>query len=491
MSNTRYNKQAFYWGMTQDERMWWDLGFIYSENIDPISNTWYFELSKKPVKSFFTGTASAQEITHLLLVFDDIVAFTEFNIYSSNIWDTTSLWGLPWWTKKDYKQVWTFWDYVYWTYVDSTWSPTVINLFRFLKSDIQAWSITITAPYTWFTWTLPDFDNTVDYYLQEQIWTSIYLTIWEIIYELDYWTNTINTFDIFKDTITWLNYAWWHFKVITEWGLLMLWDWYSQSISEVISLWQSTFWSTQIADTDYVFTWTTWSTIWSQLPTLNLLNWYQLQKMFSISESDVIWEKRFRIKYIGQQSLTTIKNFVIMIDRDDSTNDRIAVFWNNINWFPRAYFLINTKSSDWTSFNGIKSLLWVWNKLYIAYNNANHWVDIIDFWLFNTASYEASGHLITNLEDMWDKIVRKGQNTLISKVSWVDATHTVKIDKNIDLWWFTNITTINSQPEHWISKQSTVWDFREIALKYTLTSWDWTTSPRVYWLNLDYENQGV
>lgn len=497
--NSRYTKQHFYWWMTQDERYWWDTWFLYWENIDPISNTWFVELSKLPTKWIYTKVWSQYRVRMMLDIWTDVLFFTDDNIFSLNWWDAFSIARLPT-NYIEFQQVWTQWDYFYMTAVNTNPVTPIISLHRALISDvaptitaaIENWLSILDVSWSFTGATYPDYDSLNRFYTVEQIWTSTYLGIYKKIYEIDHILGTITEFDIFNSNVVWMDYVWWSFKVVLENWQIALWDWYSQGISDISNTGQSAFWSTQIADQEFVFTWSTWATAWENLTTLNLLNWFTFEKLFSISKSDVLWTKRFRIEYNWIQSLAIINNLLCMVDKDDNLKDRLAVFWNNVAGFPRAYFILNTHSSEWIEFNNITSLKSIKQKLYIWYDNWTHiWVDVVDFWVYADSNYNASWYIVTNLEDMDDKLSRKANNTLITKVSWIDATHTITPSINTDWWGFTALTTLTTQPKFWIAKETKVWDFRDIAFKYTLTSWDWLTSPRIYWLMLEYENQWV
>lgn len=482
--NIPYTKQYYYWWQTQDDRLWWDIGYLYWENVNPFVSTGHIELSKAPTLLFSTWDNIIFDID----IDDKKIFFNEIGEILNYSW--VVIWQMTVTThaqEEEPRQVFSVGATTYMTYVDG-W---VLKLASFTTPTdaTSASTISITAPNTSLTGTMAS-TTWVNNFTIIQIGNIVYLGIWKKISRLDFWTSTITNFNYWWEDITGLNYANQRIRVYTK-KKIWAWDWVTEWPWEVQAFGDSIVWVSQIWDTDLIFSgnYAPWGTLWEiGKPSLYELWPNGITKLFTMSYSPALWHSKFRTVWRWPQSITRVNDFYAFIDKDDNLNERIAVYWNQP-WIQKAYVVLNTKSSNWELFDDIYSVSSNGSKLYISYNNGTPKIDVIDF-ADNTTTYEPTGYLVTNVEDMWNKLIRKANCQLFTRLSDIDASNTVVLSSNVNLWWFTTIGTVNTLDYSEIDRQAIQWDFRDICFKVTLNSAG-TTSPKLYWQQLEYEEQRV
>ena len=492
-NNTAYSKQYFYGWQTQDDRLWGDTGFLYGENINPFNSTGYVELSKKPLLLQETITLINNKIK-----VKDPASSNKWDLF---VWSATFYKGWQtafWWQNLDptypnvadrqIKHIWQMWDYVYWTYnVDSS-NPMVIG--RFEVTELQ--NSSMTAPTYWYTGLTGSFNPSglTGVFKQEIVWNIVYLTMWDKISVLDFWDNSITNYNFWGETIVGINYDN-GFRITLESGRTFIWDWVSEWPWEMYELPDSIITTTQIWNETYMIGWQyQWYGLSS--PTLYKLSASWFEKLFSQSKSLVTGDSKFRIVMNGNNCITKIRDFIVMIDENNNGKDRIAVYGNTVNGLQRAYVIISTRNSQWNEMTEIWMIKGEWNKLYIwRTDGTNYGIDTLNFDPFEIdQEYHASWFVITNVEDMGDKVIRKAKCQLHTRLSGVTATRNVVISSNTNYAGFNTVATVTDLDESEIDRQSTIWDYRDICFKYVLNS-DWEVSPRLYWLKLEYEPQGL
>lgn len=484
-----YSKQYYYWWQTQDDRLWGDIGYLYSENINPFNSSGYVELSRKPtlVQTTWSLATDMQTIKY---------NNTEYKVFISSAtifkkW-TTSAWGqnldktYPDVPDRQIKHFFQVWDWVYWTY-EGDWSEMII--WRFENSEIANSSMTTpTYGYSWLTWTLSPRNPTGVYKLLK-IWNLVYLTCGTKIDLLDFGTGQITNFDFWEDEIVGIDYNGNNIVLAVKWGALWYWDWVSESpwsryvfpdyIVDTITLWTSTYAITGQYQ-------------WYGLTSPSLYKFWDngIEKMFTQTKSETINESKFRIVFNSNQSIAKLRDFIVFIDQANTGEDRIAVYGNRP-WLPNAYVVLNTRNSNGDNFTEIWFIKWYGNELYIGwYDWTSYGVDVINFDPFADFTYESTGYICTNTEDMQDKVIRKARCQLFTRLDNIDANNTAILSANIDGAWYETIATVTELDSSDIDRQSITWDFRDISLKVTLTS-QWTTSPRLYWQKLQDDKQGI
>ena len=488
-----YSKQLFYGWQTQDDRLWWDVWFLYSENINPFTSTGYVELSRKP---------TAVQTTNILCT--DTIEIQNPDLYSTR-WKIftgsatifkewqTAFWGQNFdpsyitnVADRQIKHIWQEWEYVYWTY---EWSGANMIIGRFEALDLNNSYWTPTYWYSWFTGTL-NAKHTSWVYKMVKVGNIYYLTMWDKISRVDFWTMSITNYDFWGDIIVWINYKNGWFQITLKWGKVYFWDGVSDGPWDIQELPDYIVATVQIW-TDTYLIW--WEYQWYGLssPSLYVLwaNWFE--KLFTQTKSEVMNESKFRIVFNSNQSVTKVRDFIVMIDQANTGKDRIAVYGTNVKWLPRAYVVLNTRNSAGSEMIEIGFVKAFGNKLYFSwYDGTNNWVDYINFDPFALFTYESTGFIVTNYEDMWDKVIRKAQCQLFTRLSNIDSSNTVKIEQYSDDGAFTNMKTVNSLDSTSIDRESNIGEFRDTCFKLTLTG-SWDKSPRLYWLKLEYENQGI
>ena len=125
----KYIKSNWYEWMSEDDVLWWPNRYLYSENIDVLSNSNYIQLYNKPTKAIYTlkNVNNQLAIINRITNASTVLAFCDdWQVYSEDEWDTavydnSSLGNLEY-------PVFTLWDYVY--FVNNTWPTSAFKLNR-------------------------------------------------------------------------------------------------------------------------------------------------------------------------------------------------------------------------------------------------------------------------------------------------------------------------------------------------------------------------
>lgn len=488
-----YTKQYYYWWQTQDDRLGWDIGYLYSENLNPFASTGHIELSRKPTLSQTTNELCTDSIE---VKFTDTINTKKIFISQATIfkeWQTAFWWqnldpSYPTPEDRYIRHIWQMWNYVYWTYDTDTSSMAI---WRFEAIELNNASlIAPTYQYSGFTWNLNG-KHISGVHKMATVGNIVYLTMWEKISRIDYWAMTITNYDFWWDVIVGINYkSWGWFEVCLKWGKIFFWDGVSDWPWELQQLPDYVVATSQIWDDTYIIWWQ-YQWYWLSSPTLYRLWANGFEKLFTQTKSYVLNESKFRIVFNSNQSITKVRDFIVMIDQANTGNDRIAVFGSNVNWLQRAYVVLNTRNSQGSDMVEIGFVKWYGNKLYFWWSDWDtKGIDYIDFDPFADFTYESTWYVVTNVEDMWNKLIRKAQCQLFTRLSDVDTNNTVVLAMNKNISTFENIATVTELDYVGIDRQAIQWDFRDVCLKVTLNSAG-TTSPKLYWQQLQYEEQPI
>lgn len=484
-----YSKQYWYWWQTQDDRLWGDVWYLYSENINPFTSTWSVELSRKPTTVQSTGglvTAYYRikyNYTEYWLFVSNETFYKEWIVWT---WGQNSDPTYPNLEDRQIKHFFQIWDYVYWTYNKDETNSMVF--WRFASNEIA--NSSLTAPTYGYTGTFsgslnPSWSSWI--FKQYILWNIAYLTMWSKISVVDFGANTITNYDFWGEHIMSINYSGSSFLIALKWWKVWTWDgvtewpwelWeFPDYIVDAITLWSD----------NYVIC-GQYQGYWLTSPTLYKL-WQGIEKLFTQTKSTALNESKFRIVFNSNQSITKVRDFIVMIDQSNTGKDRIAVYGNSVKWLPKWYVVLNTRNGSWEDMVEIWFVKWVGNRLYFSWSNSTtFWVDYINFDPFALFEYETTGFICTNVEDMWDKVIRKAKCQLHTALSDITGG-SVDININTDLLWYEAVWTVTELDYSWVDRYAIQGNFRDISVKYTLNRWN--TSPRLYWLKIENESQRV
>ena len=131
----QYIKSKWYWWISEDDYLWWDTRYLYSNNLNTTWNAQYIELNNKPVKS---STTTA--VRNLLEVLDYATNSTKVYAFCSwwkvfRAWSDTAVYTntniefawLPAFVMNWTYQSWTEWLNQRYIYFVTAWNPFKLN----------------------------------------------------------------------------------------------------------------------------------------------------------------------------------------------------------------------------------------------------------------------------------------------------------------------------------------------------------------------------
>lgn len=486
-----YLKSKWYGWISEDDYLWGDNRYLYSENVNTTENAQYIELYNKPIKSTYTTSS----IQNLIEVKDystntaKVYAFCHWwKVYRSDsdtlVYENSSIdfnW-LPAFTFAWSYQSWTNWDgspiystnrYIYFI---TSWSPYKLN-----RTTLSSWGspelnfLEISDPlYSNKRWVVIRDDIAV-------IW------IWESITVLTHTEWAADSYEIFNITqweeIAWITYSSWYFRIYTvEWRLL-LWDWVWTSFAESVPLSIKIEWVYQYLWTDYIFSWYQNGDTW-----LYYMNWYSPVVLFKEKYSNQLNINKFRFNNDYCWFATSWNNKIFFIDAKTDNSLTIWMYWSDIQWLPSAYNIVNWLSSSWNALTSITNVCYSnWFLYYSYFDWVHFWIDKINF-VWKTAK-SSQWILYTNINDLQDFKLKTFKN-LYFRVDNIDNTHYIELYKSINWWTYNIIQTINETPLDWVVRipSEILWeDFRDCSFMFKFYS-NSKVSPRLYnYLLLEYD----
>lgn len=480
--NARYYKQNFYWWISEDDVLWWTDRYLYSEWLDVTWHSEYIQLTKEATEVVDTWSWIWELLLELqspttddrnIVCFTDAWVFREWTVWaiSSNVRTTCNF---------------VIQDKVY--FVKDNWPTSAYTLYEEDLITVYSWTLTETVVTT--TTALPTADY--DWYRKGAlvIWDIAFMWMWRYISRFQpNWPswNDNDVYDLTWDDIIWITRLGWYYRIYTKTWKLMLWDWNTNDIIESVNLNINLESVYQIWNIDYVYAWELgWLNKW-----LYYMNWFDIVKLYWETSSNALWLQKFDFDYTYPTHFTNTWKTLFWIV-DNWTAPRMYKYWNNIQWLPAAYSEFWKFSSYWNEITTIKALIYSRWYIYYAYSDwTNYWLDKIG--IEATWYREAEWTLYTNINAMWNWLLKKTVKALYFRVWDVDADRTIKVYMSLDWWTYNLMHTVNTQPLDWIVRIPLQWDFRDIWFKFVLEVWiSTTTSPKIYyWIAIDYEEHNI
>lgn len=464
----------FYWGLSNDDFITQEWGFIYSEWIDNQPSTDFIKVWRKPKKQFSPSNPieSFIEADWDLYWLDD-----SWNILDMS-WNTV-------YTRSDNNQ------YVNWIEFNGylrlavyKWTANDVAIDRIDISNIDSdWSWDVTEDYK--TLSKP---TDRDIPMQVVAWTII-IWVWTTVHTIDT-NNVVNNYDNLANSkiidITKSG----NIKLFCENWDVIYWDWESDVQSQTLNIWN------EIKDvynqwgTDYLIIWDTFSDaeFW-------ILNWFNVKTIWRKNYSfwidlDKFWFDRW---FWVQQSIEYRKNLFYLIV-NTSAQKYIYTYGSKLLWIPKWFSNVLSQASNWNEISTIYAMKLTKDNsdLYISYqdNAFNDLVETIDFSDFTA---QESWFLITKTFNWDSNLIKKRINQINVVVSNTAVNNTIDIQYAKD--WDTNFTSIKTIDSDYDKKtretiyntQMDIWDFYDIKFKLVLNSWvgEW---PKLHWLNIIYDS---
>jgi len=472
----KYIKSNWYEWMSEDNVLWWPNRYLYSENIDVLSNSNYIQLYNKPTKAIYTlkNVNNQLSIINRITNASTVLAFCDdWQVYSEDEWDTavydnSSLGNLEY-------PVFTLWDYVY--FVNNTWPTSAFKLNRLTIANAFSATWTPTLAYKDLAT-----DNYFEYSGVVISWPRAYIWLGNKISVFNSWNNTVSEYSLSQEEIAWITYMSWYFRVYTENWNLYLWDWDSKLITEQINLWLNIERVKQVSNIDYVMTWELW-----EESGLYIVNWYTLTPLFREKNSSQISKWKFKFEKWAQTSIWNHFDNILLINEVWNWNTVIDIYGNGIQGLPKWYTNLMSLCSTWKKIDTLKSVIVFWWYAYIWFSDID-WQNGVDkIYLRNTWTKQTSWEIVTNINDMQTWIDKKSLQQLFFRVWDITATQYIEVYTSIDWWTYTLKHTVNTQPKDNIVRLPLVWDFRDISIKFKFYT-NSSTSPKIYnWYVLKYE----
>ena len=474
----------FYWWFSEDDRLWQEWTYIYSENLDILEDSSFVQLSNwsatvNDMTSSWKDPIVMIEVEWKIIIWcEDGVIFKEgvaTAVYTESTW-----WDIVWMfiNSDDLMFITYHWTYNELKYHTISLSDTSNNNWAWLVTENK-----ISIPVTPTSALMPI----------RQIWNKCYIWVWANVIVISYsittsvYTNSVFIFP--NKPITWITYSWATIKVFQEDWILYIWDWAKENYQEAISLDTPIRNVIPLANIEYVVWW--YSRSYTEF---FYLNWYTLVPIFSKRYSERLSSHKFNITAVWWlQNYITIQKGNLFIPTVGLSKDWISVYWNWVNWLPKWLSTISTKSSFWYTYS---TIFWVyarWVGLYIAYKDSG-W----NIWLDRITAFEHNNNLLKEWEiyslvyNCWSSVLWKQFKELEVRAEWVTRDIKIVVKYSIDSDSYHTLWEVTTD---WITYFSMDWtdkqNFRDISFKFEFDATDYPTALteniKLYWFTMHYD----
>lgn len=475
--------------ISEDDSIWPEWSYLYWENIEAKRFFKFIELAKAPINllndtdiwgsrmNLWASTPDPTWWDNIFFLWNDGKIFNDDGVlvYTDSTWNDLEYHSF------------SIADTYY--YTSNTWSasnPLRLNKIAHANIDLS-WTVNEDI-LNWDPLELIEWSK--QYYRSLVVWNIAYISNWNKIAKFNHNTQEVEShFDFFPSDIVGMSYGGGNIKIFLKNWLLYIWDWVNEEQPlEIINLSEKLENAVTIWALDFVIGWDLW-----QLSKFFYVDWYRLNEINRKQYSNLLWTFKFNIASTWNfQNIADADNQIYLIDRV-SWSERIASYWNKINWVSKWYSIDSTRTSWWNLISWSLTFLYIADgKLFYWFSNWpwDRWVDYID--LNQTKwPYASSGYVIETLFDWWDIIKVKKEEKLYWKCE-VPAWTSIDIYQSVNWSDFELCTTIDentfldnglfSLSDHSFYKTN----YREWTYKIKLNTTDPNVTPRWYWFKTLY-----
>jgi len=222
--------KKFTWGLSSDDFLsTWDQ-FLYAENLDINTNSYFVTLNKNSEWRFTTTDTVNWFIEAKVWTSKKVFAYCDdWKIYDTSDWSLQyTMWD---WVL----QAWIFNWYIY--FLTNNATPLNRITIANANSNNWTWNVTENIITTWDSIPTSSDIYPVIVLLNE----FFYLWSWAWVYKVDS-NDIVEEFDIWDWDVVWLSTVWWVIKVYTGKWTMAFWDWISTSIDSFIEIQEQTRW---------------------------------------------------------------------------------------------------------------------------------------------------------------------------------------------------------------------------------------------------------
>ena len=474
----------FYWWFAEDDKLWQEWTYLYSENIDVLSSTSFAQLSN--------WNTNINEFSSY---------WKDPNIIIEAGWEII-MWCEDWYIFKEGVSapvyIETIWEDIVWMFINSDdlifityhWTGNPLRYNSIALSDISnnSWTWLVTED----KMAIPTHPTSRNIPVK-QIWNKSYIWVWANVIVINYNRNT-STYEhsvyIFPNKdISWITYSWALIKVFQEDWIMYVWNWKDENYQEAISLDVPIRNVLTIANIDYVIWW--YSSYYTEF---FKLNWYTLVPIFKRTYSEKLSSTKFNIQSKwGLQNQMSFQKGSLYLPTNQDSIDWVSVYWNWINGLPKWLSVISTKSSFWYAYSCIYWVYARWTRLYIAFTDYdwNIWLDSISTFEYNN-QLNREWILYSLVYNCWNSIIEKQFRELEVRTEWTFSNQKITVCYSINgssyysLWEITT-SWITHFSMDWMDSQS----FRDISFKFvfdaTANPTALTTNIKLYWFTMHYD----
>ena len=470
--------------MTDNDSLWWESQFSYSEWIDTKTNPDSLILSRKT-------TAPVTNTDNFLMFaeYDNFFYFGEWWRVYNKSW--TLVYTLPW--NRPIRNVAKFWDNFLMFY--STWNSIRIARTWFIWSSPDFWSVTVqwwtldpivpnsfSQPYDTVAWPfcclINDSEDTLYFVVNNKVYriivtTAPFIEVWLVLEWPIVWL-TKNGSQINVYLMSWRKY---------------FWDGFSLQHDGYVDLWEDIRFVQDTKNYDYIVAGTASSIYskmfvsqWQEFSLVKKAS-FTLEKTWNAITKE-LWKNAYWITW-------RFWNFCITTDQDNVYNTiwdywRIEAFWNKVVWTPMA-------SSVEYSNDEIQDFWWIWSWkginwwfVFFSYRDTdwNCFVDSIANFRTPSPKFVWTWTLYTQKFSFWTQKVRIKQyriRAFVPNGTWISIyasynwNQNYELIKSLETWDKTDIYSLTS----W-------WPFFEIQRKIEMTSNNENVTPILYQIDVDY-----
>ena len=471
-------QKYFYWGVSEDERLWPANSISRSEWLSLNDNTKYLELAPKAQ----TVKTITWDCKIILEIGDDIYFFwTKWEVQSEN-----RSW-LIYQFANDHEIVcaFVFNSKLYLGTMASDSSDLILNTISVddiggsnWATDISLWVATI--PNLW--WSKSD--------VRFLLWDEVYIVCGRAMCKLDS-GNTVTQYNFITSDrwiVAFITNIWdTYYRIYTQNGWIIEWDWIStnptaiRDLDEIIINW------IQKGSIDYCIWWYALNDTY-----FAWISWYELSRLVRAIPDEEIGYKNQLYTPSNQNSLAINKDNFYMIVSGENGSQMVATYGKNIAGLQNAFVPLIKTNADWENYSTINAIYVKNNTLYISRPDTltseiekvilNSWLGSQNKgyrWFFITHTVIWNNLNTNKLED-FGILVR---NFL--------PTYPITISYSIDWGNFVPLKTYSDSDDdkYKVLKipRNVVWRFTEIKFKVEINwSIDTQFSPKIYGYYLKY-----
>jgi hypothetical protein len=487
------NLWKFFGWFSRDDRSGKDGSYIYSENIDNISNTSYIQLARKPTR-IYTGD---EKITHIL----------SYTYNNQSNWKFDLLFGRNWnvWNKakqeepiyrfqaeatnyeaylsqarnKIFSKVWVWkWGYIYFIAPEISGDSEEYRFqlsYKQLFRNVEGFNFFPEPDKPWDGTRQRGSEITLDEYYYINLYNDNVIMLEWFMYIFERWNITkINLVTGWVErkemsyAMAGVTYNWWWFRIYWFNWQMALWDWASENVSQIYQVADKIEKVLYLESIDYL-----------------LSNWLRYnesilsKELFKKTKTSYIPNfEKFKLLAPSSDSMKWSNGLIYALEKRQDSGYDLVVFGNLVSGSPMSY-------TKWYSALNYEEVYYMESGndgVRVSYKDIDgtYWVDFFNFNEIEEQEKVESWFIITR-EYYQEPLADTQKSTLLKVfVKWLDTENdSIKIEYAVNWWEFEELEILDNNTilQKWQKQQTGWWcrsitkvnkDFHVIVFKLTL-----------------------